>query len=170
MVEGVEAVMVAPSLMGYDVIAWLRDETDLILFAHTSFTLSYTRVQTFGVALDVWVRIQRLLGADVILLPSWGGSFGVAPAETEDCVDACLGDDIEARPAFPAHSGSMNAATVDGLARRTRSRDFILTSGSGLFDHPAGPEAGARALLAVLTDPAYEVGPGSGWVKRWVPA
>jgi ribulose-bisphosphate carboxylase large chain len=167
--HGAEAVMVAPSLMGFDVVDDVRHHADVIVFAHSTFTLSFARVRNFGISLPLWVRLQRLLGADCILLPSHGGSFGVAALDTRQCVRECLDthgfDGIQ--PTMPAHSGSMNAHTFELMEHLSDGDDFMFTSGSGLFDHPDGPEAGARELRQVIE--GGNNGGNVAWLKAWQP-
>ena len=165
---GAEAVMVAPSLMGFDVVEEVRAlaPPELFVFAHSSFTTCFTRVPTFGMDLSIWVTLQRGMGADAVLLPSTGGSFGIAPGTTSSCVAACTSPVNGWRSAFPAHSGSMNVFTLPLIAEISGSPDFIFTSGSGLFDHPEGATKGARELREALGKCNPQ--PSRGWGQKWV--
>ena len=163
--NGAEAVMVAPSLMGFDVIDTIRDETEQLIFAHSAFTLSFTRVPGFGLTLPLWVRLQRLYGADAVLLPSHGGSFGVSETETIDAVKSCISHDADVNRSAPAHSGSMNALNFDLVRNLSGGNDFIFTSGSGRFDHPDGVAAGARALRSTVSGDGDACDPS--WLKSW---
>jgi ribulose-bisphosphate carboxylase large chain len=162
---GATAVMVAPGLMGLDVVAEARAHVgrDVHVFVHNSFATVATRPPTWGMTLSLWAWLQRGLGADVVLLPSPGGSFGIDFDETRATVLALQGDFNGWRKAGVAHSGSMNAHSIEILKTLHPDDRFIMTSGSGLFDHPDGPESGARELAGALRG----AHPNSGWAKQW---
>jgi ribulose 1,5-bisphosphate carboxylase large subunit-like protein len=163
---GAEAVLVAPSLMGIDVASEVRAESDVVICSHMTFTLGQTRVVNFGVEFKLFVTIQRHMGADLILLPSHGGSFGVSPSETRASVRACL-DDGMSEPCLPAHSGSMSALNYRIVRELSSTDDFAFTSGAGLFDHPGGVEQGARELRQLVE---FGIEPSdTSWIKQWQP-
>ncbi|WP_328582657.1 RuBisCO large subunit C-terminal-like domain-containing protein [Streptomyces sp. NBC_00370] len=152
---GADALLVAPSLQGQDCITTMRhDGIDLPVVAHNAYQTNASRLVSFGLALPLWVSLQRLAGADGVVLPSGYGSFGFSAEETRSMVESCHQDLDGKKPSLAMHSGSVSVQNADKLMALHDTALVALTSGTGIFDHPGGAEAGAQALRAVI-DPEW---------------
>jgi ribulose-bisphosphate carboxylase large chain len=149
---GVRAFLVAPALMGIDVCRTAADFGTGYVFAHDAFATTATRIDTFGMDFGLWCELQRRSGADAIIIPSALGSFGIAPADTAGVVRRCCDGNIGVAPTMVGHSGSMNARNFSAIRVLSGNNDFLFTSGTGIFDHPRGPRAGAAALRALAVE------------------
>ena len=153
---GADALLVAPALQGQDIIAIARNNgITCPLVAHNTFQTNASRVTTFGISMSLWVMLQRMSGADAIVLPSAYGSFGFDPAETKSLVEACSSLTGSAKQSLAMHSGSVTVHNVNRLIALQSEVRTSLTSGTGIFDHPSGPAAGASALRGMI-DPRWD--------------
>jgi ribulose-bisphosphate carboxylase large chain len=109
-------------------------------------TLS-TQAPNFGVKSCVLVKLFRVCGADVVIIPSAWGTFAISESETVECVSACVERLADLNSSFPAPSGGKWAIHVPLIHRKLRSSDFLLIVGAGVFNHPMGPQAGAASLI-----------------------
>ena len=165
---GAEAVLLAPGIMGLDVLQYAREiakslGSNMLLFSHSTFASALTRSPIIGIGAQAWVGYQRGAGADCVVLPSTGGSFGVAPADTLSAYESANSHHTVWKSSICAHSGSLNSSNWHRIRDATRSSDFILTSGAGLFDHPLGAEAGARDLRKSLGGEHVN----TDWLTSW---
>ena len=95
----------------------------------------------------VIVKLLRLAGADIIVLPSAWGTFAISVKDTRECPRVCLSELVRRKASFLALAGGKWAGTVSTCVNALKTNDFILISGTGVFSHPRGPEAGARSLV-----------------------
>ncbi|MBI2597666.1 MAG: hypothetical protein HYW50_00545, partial [Candidatus Diapherotrites archaeon] len=51
---------------------------------------------------------------------------------------------------FPAFCGAQDSHTIPLLKKYVKSNDFIIVSGTALYDHPEGPTEGAKLLRKTL--------------------
>lgn len=113
---------------------------------HFPFIAAFSRLAAFGVHARVITRLQRLAGADVIIMPGFGPRMFTPEHEVLACVRACLEPMGGIKPALPVPGGSDSAATLEGVYRRLGTVDFGFVPGRGVFGHPMGPAAGAASL------------------------
>lgn len=147
---GADAILTAPAIQAQDVVQSLRRQgLECPIVVHNACQTNASRIPTFGVALDVWVLMQRLIGADAIVLPSAYGSFGFRPEETRLSADACSRELPEIRQSLAMHSGSASSRNAQDLLALSDAATAV-TSGSGIFDHPSGPRAGAAVLRSIV--------------------
>lgn len=144
---GADALMISPMIVGFPSIQWLSLESGLPIFSHNACMTMATRVPFYGIALHVLVKLQRLAGADVVVIPSPWGSFVMDEKCHRLNIDACLSTFHEISVIFPGFSGGKSAMTLRKCYESVDSEDFIIVVGSALFYHPLGVEAGARSLI-----------------------
>ncbi len=103
--EGLDCVMVAPMVAGFSAIqALVKDFPDLAFFAHPS-------LGGLRIAPDLLVgKLFRLIGADAVIFPSFGGRFGYSPGMCRSLADHARSPDPALRPALPVAAGGM---TID---------------------------------------------------------
>jgi ribulose-bisphosphate carboxylase large chain len=125
---GIKVVLVAPMAVGAAAFHELVEcHPDLLFLAHPSFGGS-TRMS------PVWLfgRFFRLLGADAVIYPNYGGRFSYSADQCRKIADAARGPWEGLRPAFPVPAGGM---TVDRVAEMVEfyGRDVMLLIGGGLL-------------------------------------
>lgn len=143
----VDAVMVSPMIVGFPSLQWLSREEGLPVFSHNACMSMATRVSFFGISLHVLVQLQRLAGADVVVIPSPWGTFIMSDEDHRRNVEASLVASHDLAPIWPGLSGGKSVGTLLRCYQSVGSEDFMFIVGSALFHHPLGVEAGARSLL-----------------------
>jgi len=150
---GVDTVLVAPLILGLPALAALvRDFPDMAFFAHPALAGAARIAPPFLLG-----TLFRLLGADAIIFPNYGGRFGYTPATCRALADAArapLGDLARVErgalaPAAPVPAGGMTLARVPELLA-FYGTDVILLIGGNLLAAGARLTAEARAFMDQL--------------------
>jgi ribulose-bisphosphate carboxylase large chain len=145
---GATAVMVNALPVGLSGIRALRRHARVPIVTHFPFIAAFSRIAAHGVHSRVITRLQRLAGADVIIMPGFGGRMMTPEAEVLENVRACLEPMGSLRPSLPVPGGSDWAGTLATVHAKVGSTDFGFVPGRGVFGHPMGPAAGAASLRA----------------------
>ncbi|MBQ9395039.1 MAG: ribulose 1,5-bisphosphate carboxylase large subunit [Proteobacteria bacterium] len=132
---GAGALMVAPGLMGYDVIRALRDaDLGLPVLSHPSFlgmcALNPLQGMTHAIAFGT---LNRLAGADVIIFPNHGGRFAFSKTACQSIFDASLGDSLDVLPSLPAPAGGMKVNNIEQIARDYGTAEFAALIGGDMY-------------------------------------
>jgi ribulose-bisphosphate carboxylase large chain len=150
---GAGGVMLAPSLVGYDVArALAADPTfTLPIVSHPTFGGANVITPTTGFAYRFFFGLlQRLMGIDAVVYPNFGGRFGFSHDDCLAIVEGCTADFGGLKPILPAPGGGMTLARVPEM-RATYGNDVIyLVGGALLRDRDDLPGACRRLAAAVL--------------------
>ena len=150
--NGADGVMVAAFMVGLDGLQAVVEEIDgaLPVLAHTAGLDLFGGGDGLTVAPEVLVaRLTRLTGADAVLVGSpWARRR--TPEPLWRTMAARLRDGwLALAPAFPVVGGGVVAEQLPDIVRLLGT-DVIITAGGSINGHPAGAEAGARAMMAAL--------------------
>lgn len=155
---GVDGVLVCPAIMGSSVVSYVRNRSELIVLSHNAMVTTMTRVPAFGITLALWSRISKLSGADIIVMPTPYGTFGISEEEFccayEQATEAEVGPD-----ALPGFAGGKTMLSVSQFAAKLKSTGFALVVGAALFEHPLGVKAGAASIRRACEDVAGPADP-----------
>jgi ribulose-bisphosphate carboxylase large chain len=143
---GANAVMVNALPVGISAVRMLSAHATVPVVTHFPLIAASGRVVGYGVHSRVWTRLQRLAGADVIIMPGFGPRMMTSEQEVLENVRACLEPMGALRPSLPVPGGSDSAASLARVHGRLGTIDFGFVPGRGVFAHPMGPAAGARSL------------------------
>lgn len=143
---GATLVMVNAMPTGVSGVRALRQHARVPIVTHFPFIAAFSRIPAHGVHSRVFTRLQRLAGADVIIMPGFGDRMMTPEHEVLDNVRACLEPMGSLMPSLPVPGGSDSAATLEGVYRRVNTVDFGFVPGRAVFGHPMGPRAGAASL------------------------
>ena len=143
---GANFVMVNAMPVGVSGVRALRRVARVPIVTHFPFIAAFSRIPAHGVHSRVITRLQRLAGADVIIMPGFGDRMMTPANEVLENVQACLEPMGSIRPSLPVPGGSDSAATLEGVYRQLGTVDFGFVPGRGVFGHPMGPRAGAMSL------------------------
>jgi ribulose-bisphosphate carboxylase large chain len=129
--NGIRAVLIAPSLVGFDTARYLAVKFGLIVMAHPAFTGSLFTSATCGIAPELFLgTFFRMTGADISVFPSWGGRF---PFTRDECIAvaaALTGDMPPLRSAFPAPAGGIKLERIKAIAEAYGSEAVLLVGGA----------------------------------------
>lgn len=145
---GAGALLLNTLPVGLSGLRMLREHAQVPLFAHFPMVAALTRVPGYGVHSRVLTKLQRLCGADAVIMPGFGERMMVPEAEVLANVRACLDPMGPIMPALPVPGGSDSAETLPRVCATIGTRDFGFVCGRGVFGHPDGPRGGAASVRA----------------------
>ncbi len=140
--------LIAPGLQGFTALRRLTGTRDLAALAHNTGADALTRAPRLGIAAPLWLRLARLAGADLALLP---GEFATASCDatlTRACLDALRAPWGGIRPCLPVLAGGKRAEELGDYVSLCGDGDFMLIVASAVDEHDHGPRAGAQAFRA----------------------
>lgn len=143
---GANALLLNALPVGLSAVRMMRAHARVPLFTHFPFIAAFSRIPGYGVHSRVMTRLQRLAGADAVIMPGFGARMMMPEQEVLENVQACLEPMGAIAPALPVPGGSDWAGTLEGIYRRLGTVDFGFVPGRGVFGHPDGPAAGAESV------------------------
>jgi len=161
---GGEYVMIDILTCGWSGLQTMREvcgDLKLAIHAHRAFHATFTRIPTHGVSMLVVSDVARLIGVDQLHIGTVIGKLEASREEVLGLRDNLQRSSIQAdktqlgqewgriRPVFPTCSGGLHPGLVPELMRIVGS-DIIIQAGGGIWGHPDGGEAGAKALRQAI--------------------
>jgi ribulose-bisphosphate carboxylase large chain len=146
---GAGAVMVAPALVGMDITYQLsRDpEFGLPIVTHPAFGGAHVVGANCGFSHSLYYgQIHRLMGADAVVFPNFGGRFGFSQEQCQSIAKAGLDPLGSLKPMIPAPGGGMSIDKVD-IMKAAYGDDIMYLIGGALLRAPEGVVASTRALV-----------------------
>ena len=148
---GAGAVMIAPALAGYDVVRTLAADPDFTLpiVSHPAFSGANVVSPDCGFSHRAFFgTLHRLMGADAVVYPNFGGRFGFTRDECLSIAHACAADMGGPKAIVPAPGGGMTFARVPEM-RETYGNDVMYLVGGALLQEPDLVAACQRLVAAV---------------------
>jgi ribulose-bisphosphate carboxylase large chain len=136
---GAGGLMVAPGLIGFDLMRELAGDNSIALpvLTHPALQGSFVTGKS-GISHGViFGQLARLAGADATIFPNFGGRFSFSRGECKEIADATSSPMGHLKAIFPAPGGGMSLDNVPEMFE-TYGRDLIFLIGGGLFRH--GPD------------------------------
>jgi ribulose-bisphosphate carboxylase large chain len=136
---GAGGMMVAPGLIGFDLMRELADDDSLALpiLTHPALQGSFVTSRN-GISHGViFGQLARLAGADATIFPNFGGRFSFSREECKEIATATKELMGHLKSIFPAPGGGMSLDKVPDMLA-TYGQDLIFLIGGGLFRH--GPD------------------------------
>lgn len=140
---GVRIVLVAPMLVGLPAFAEFVQGSELAVLAHPSFGgLRISPVLLFG-------KIFRLLGADAVIYPNYGGRFAYSADVCRALANALKATWGSVAPALPVPAGGMPVERTDEMVGFYGTDTMLLIGSSLLVAGDALPERSRSFVAAV---------------------
>ena len=138
---GIDTVMIAPMIAGLaNFHRLVREHPDVAFFAHPTLAgAAITPALLFG-------KLFRMLGADAVIFPNYGGRFGYSAPTCRDLAATALRDWQGLRPCVPVPAGGMSRERV-GEMLDFYGFDIMLLIGGALLE--AGPQLAAATSAFV---------------------
>ena len=143
---GANAVLVAPAIQGFEIAGEIARRTGLAALCHNTWADPLSRHPRFGVSNAVFFKMQRLGGADMILLPGDFATEYIDRDEARSCLAACFEPLGDIKPALPIMAGGKRADQLKQYLDAVGSTDFMIIAATAVDTHPEGLEAGAKAF------------------------
>jgi ribulose-bisphosphate carboxylase large chain len=167
---GGEYVMIDIVTVGWAALQTLREsckELGLAIHAHRAFHAAFTRNPNHGMSMAVVAEMARLIGVDQLHIGTVIGKLEASRAEVltlkEKITAARSGgsgrylpaDWHGLKPVLPVSSGGLHVGLVHPLLD-ILGTDIVVQIGGGVWGHPSGGKAGAKALRDAIE--AYRTG------------
>ncbi len=136
---GAGGLMVAPGLIGFDLMRELADDDSLALpiLTHPALQGSFVTGRGGISHRAIFGQLARLSGADATIFPNFGGRFSFSREECGEIVSGTEEPMGNLKTIFPAPGGGMSLDRVPEMLA-TYGRDLIFLIGGGLFKY--GPD------------------------------
>lgn len=129
--EGVEAILLAPGLIGVETFFKIaRENEDLIILAHPAFSGSSGINPAFLLG-----KFFRLLGADITIFPSFGGRFSYSSQTCRELTDFAQSPWERIPPIAVGPAGGMTLDRIPEIIG-FYGRDTVLVIGGDLLRDP----------------------------------
>ncbi|WP_276122306.1 RuBisCO large subunit C-terminal-like domain-containing protein [Pararhizobium qamdonense] len=151
---GAGGVMLAPSLVGFDVSRALAADPDFGLPIVSHPTFGGTNVITPATGFShrfFYGLLQRLMGVDAVIYPNFGGRFSFSREECLAIVDGCTCDLGGLKPILPAPGGGMTFERVPEMRDAYGENVMYLIGGALLREKSDLPAACRKLIDAVRT-------------------
>jgi ribulose-bisphosphate carboxylase large chain len=156
---GIDTMMVQPMITGFaNVSRLVHENADVAFFAHPALAGAshIDPALLFG-------KIFRMLGADTVIFPNYGGRFGYSPEACRRIADTALAPWHGREAAIPVPAGGM---TTDRAAEMLDfyGADVMLLIGGALLDARERLTEETAAFVKTIKDYRYAEGAGtSSW-------
>jgi ribulose 1,5-bisphosphate carboxylase large subunit-like protein len=141
---GADGVLLAPAIQGIEFLRDIRRLTAMLLLAHNTGEDALTRHPKVGVHPALLIKLYRLCGADIVMLPGATATAWDNRDETRACMAAASGPLGAAAPALPILAGAKRPTALGEYRDLLGSVDFMVIAATALNEHPHGLAAGAR--------------------------
>jgi ribulose 1,5-bisphosphate carboxylase large subunit-like protein len=147
---GAGAVMVNAFATGIDAVrAVAAAGLGVPVLAHRVGAGPIARNPEVGVDGSVLCELTRIAGADLVQIGGFGGKLFDSHDEVARNLAACRRPLAGARVPVPVNGGGVWAGSAPDVLAAAGS-DVMLLLGMGAYEHPGGPEAGARSVAQAI--------------------
>lgn len=150
--EGARAILLNVLVYGFGALEALARDPDVNcpLFAHPALSGAMIQSAHYGMSANLLLgTLMRVAGADAVLFPAGSHTLPMPAAEVPLIRDR-LTEEAPLLASFPVPSAGVHPGMAPRLYREFGA-NVILNAGGGVFGHPQGPAAGARALAAAVS-------------------
>ena len=144
--NGAKAIMVNGMTTGFSAIRMLRKHSAVPLVSHFDFMAPYIQLPWFGVKDQVFTKLQRMAGYDVLIYPGLDSRLKTTKEDVVANAKVCLGEMGVMKKTLPVPAGSQWAGSLGQLYELLGTCDFGIVPGRAVFGHPLGPRGGAKSL------------------------
>jgi len=147
---GGRCIMVDVLTVGWSALQYLRKQNlGRIVHGHRAMHAALTRNRKHGVSMMVLAKCSRLVGVSAL---HTGTIFGKMEGDREDVSELnkfLKSDFYGMKKVMPIASGGLHPGLVPNLYNAL-GKDVIINFGGGLWGHPQGSAAGAKAIRQSL--------------------
>jgi ribulose-bisphosphate carboxylase large chain len=144
--HGGKCIMIDILTAGWSALEYItKQRMKLIVHGHRAMHAALTRNPRHGISMLVIAKLARLAGVSAL---HTGTVVGKMEGDSGDVLDIdrfLRGRWHGLKPVMPIASGGLHPGLAPSVME-ILGNDLIMTFGGGLWGHPGGPEAGARAI------------------------
>lgn len=157
--NGASALMVDAMVCGIENVRILAEDpsVDVPVHVHRTMHAAFTRNPKHGISFSVIALLIRIAGGDQLHI----GTAGIGKMESEEpevrrSIGLLTGKLSSLRTVFPVASGGIHPRLVPALVKAMGS-DVVINAGAGIWGHPDGGAAGARAMKEAVEATMLEI-------------
>ena len=144
--NGGKCIMIDIITTGWSGLQHVRNQKfGLAIHAHRAMHAAFTRNRKHGISMKVVAKLSRLVGVTALHTGTVVGKMEGDRKEITEIDSFLRSKWYSFKKTFPIASGGLHPKLVPKLLS-ILGRDIIMTFGGGLWGHPEGPEAGAKAI------------------------
>lgn len=148
--HGGKCVMIDILTAGWSALQTFREQNfGLIVHAHRASHAAFTRYKKHGISMLVIAKVARLIGVSALHTGTVVGKLESPRKEVQEINTFLRTEWHGLKPVMPIASGGLHPGLIPRLVR-ILGKDLIINFGGGLWGHPAGSEAGAKAIVQAL--------------------
>jgi ribulose-bisphosphate carboxylase large chain len=152
--EGVRMLLLAPALIGMPAFAELvAERVDVPVLAHPAYAGAARVASPFLLG-----RLFRLLGADAVIFPNYGGRFAYSEDTCRGIANACRAPWSHLRAMLPVPAGGLSVERVPEVIRFYGNEAMLLIGGSLLAAAERLPER-TRAFVELVRGSTVPLSP-----------
>jgi ribulose-bisphosphate carboxylase large chain len=156
---GGEYVMVDIITAGWAALQTLREECEdlkLAIHAHRAMHAAMTR-KKHGISMNVIAKIARIIGVDQLHTGTANiGKLESGEEETKKINSFLQSKFYNLKTVFPVASGGLHPGLIPPIIKLL-GRDIVIQCGGGLWGHPMGGVAGAKAIRQAIESALQEI-------------
>jgi ribulose-bisphosphate carboxylase large chain len=144
--HGGRCIMIDILTAGWSALEYItKQRFRMIVHGHRAMHAALTRNPRHGISMLVLAKLARLAGVSALHTGTVVGKMEGKKGDVVGIDRFLRGRWHGLKPVMPIASGGLHPGLVPELME-TLGKDLIMTFGGGLWGHPEGPEAGARAI------------------------
>lgn len=144
--HGGKCIMIDILTAGWSALEYIaKQRMGMIIHGHRAMHAALTRNRKHGVSMLVIAKLARLCGVSALHTGTIVGKMEGGAKEVQEIDRFMRSSWYGLKPSMPIASGGMHPGLVPRLIELL-SPDLVITFGGGLWGHPDGPEAGAKAI------------------------
>jgi ribulose-bisphosphate carboxylase large chain len=144
--QGGRCIMIDIFTAGWSGIQYIRKQNyQMIIHGHRAGHAAFTRNKRHGISMLVMAKFARLAGISALHTGTVVGKMEGTREEVVDIDSFLRSIWLGKKKVMPIASGGLHPGHVSKLVN-ILGNDIIINFGGGLWGHPSGPEAGAKAI------------------------
>jgi len=150
--QGGKCIMVDIITCGWSSLQFIVEKTrkmKLIIHAHRAGHAMFTRNKKHGISMLVIAKFARLAGVSALHTGTVVGKMEGKKSEVVEINNFLRSGMQGIKKVMPIASGGLHPKLVPEIIKILGS-DLIINFGGGLWGHPLGPEAGAKAIRQAI--------------------
>jgi len=144
--HGGRCAMIDILTVGWSAVQAVREQNfKLIIHAHRASHAALTKNKKHGISMLVLAKLSRLIGVSALHSGTVIGKMHGQKKEVARINNFLRSKWYNIKPVMPIASGGLHPMLIPELVK-ILGKDLIINFGGGLWGHPLGPEAGAKAI------------------------
>jgi len=148
--HGGKCVMIDILTAGWSGLQYIRDQNlKMIIHGHRAGHAAFTRNKKHGISMLVIAKLARLVGVSALHTGTVVGKMEGTKKEVVETNNFLRSSWNGIKPVMPVASGGLHPGLIPKLVK-ILGNDLIINCGGGLWGHPSGCEAGAKAIRQAI--------------------